>query len=72
MATHSCIFAWRIRWTEEPEVTQSMGRRESDMTEVTEHFYTHVLFHITFHYRLLKNFDYSSLYSLVVYLFYTL
>jgi len=25
MATHSCIFAWRISWTEEPGGLQSMG-----------------------------------------------
>jgi len=25
MATHSCIFAWRIPWTEEPGRQQSMG-----------------------------------------------
>ena len=25
MATHSCILAWRIPWTKEPEGLQSMG-----------------------------------------------
>ena len=25
MAIHSCILAWRIRWTEEPGGLQSMG-----------------------------------------------
>ena len=25
MATHSCILAWRIPWTEQPGETQSMG-----------------------------------------------
>ena len=33
MATHSSILAWRIPWTEEPGGQQSMGRKESDMTE---------------------------------------
>ena len=33
MATHSSILAWRIPWTEEPGSLQSMGRKESDMTE---------------------------------------
>ena len=33
MATHSGILAWRIPWTEEPVVLQSMGRKESNMTE---------------------------------------
>ena len=32
MATHSSI-AWKIPWTEEPGGLQSMGRKESDMTE---------------------------------------
>ena len=34
MATHSSIPAWRIPWREEPGGLQSMGRTESDMTEV--------------------------------------
>ena len=33
MATHSCILAWRIPWTEEPGGLQSWGCKESDMTE---------------------------------------
>ena len=33
MATHSTILAWEIPWTEEPGGLQSMGSRESDMTE---------------------------------------
>ena len=32
-ATHSSILAWRIPWTEEPGGLQSMGHKESDMTE---------------------------------------
>ena len=32
MATHSCILAWRIPWTEAPGRLQSMGSQESDMT----------------------------------------
>ncbi|KAM7246309.1 hypothetical protein CapIbe_002608, partial [Capra ibex] len=28
MATHSCILAWRILWTEEPDGLQSMGSRK--------------------------------------------
>ena len=35
MTTHSSILAWRIPWTEEPDRLQSMGNKESDMTEVT-------------------------------------
>ena len=39
MATHSCILAWRIPWTEEPGLLQSMGGKELDMTEqLTLHF----------------------------------
>ena len=33
MATHSCILAWEIPWTEEPGRLQSMGRKELDTTE---------------------------------------
>ena len=33
MATHSSILAWRIPRTEEPGGLQSMGHKESDMTE---------------------------------------
>ena len=33
MATHSCILAWKISWTEEPDSPQ--GRKEWDTTEVT-------------------------------------
>ena len=29
MATHSCILAWRIPWTEEPGGLQSMGSEKS-------------------------------------------
>ena len=29
------ILAWRIPWTEEPDGLQSIGRKESDTTEVT-------------------------------------
>ena len=38
MATHSCILAWRIPWTEEPLAGYGpQGHRESDTTEETEH-----------------------------------
>ena len=33
MATHSSVLAWSIPWTVEPAGLQSMGRKESDMTE---------------------------------------
>ena len=33
MATHSSILAWRIPWREKPGSLQSMGCKESDMTE---------------------------------------
>ena len=33
MATHSSILAWEIPGTEEPGGLQSMGSRQSDMTE---------------------------------------
>ena len=37
MATHSSILVRRIPWTEEPGELQSMGRKESDMTEGLTH-----------------------------------
>ena len=33
MATHVCILAWKIPWTEEPGGLQSWGHKKSDMTE---------------------------------------
>ena len=33
MATHSRIRAWRIPWIKEPSGLQSVGHRESGMTE---------------------------------------
>ena len=33
MATQSSIVAWRIPWTEESGGLESMGSKESDMTE---------------------------------------
>ena len=35
MTTHFSIFAWRIPWTEQPRGPQSMGHKESGMTEAT-------------------------------------
>ena len=40
MATHSSILAWRIPWMKELGGLQSMGRKESDMTERL-HFHFH-------------------------------
>ena len=33
MTTHSSILAWRIPWTEKPGGLQSVGSKESDLTE---------------------------------------
>ena len=33
MATNSNILTWRVPWTEEPDRLQSMGCKQSDMTE---------------------------------------
>ena len=41
MATHSSTLAWRIPWTEEPGGLQSIGRKESDTTEASEHAHMH-------------------------------
>ena len=43
MATHHSIPAWKIAWTVEPGRLHPRGRKESDMTEATEH--THALYH---------------------------
>ena len=40
-ATPSSILAWRIPWTEKPGRLQSLGCKELDMTEMTEHS-THI------------------------------
>ena len=33
MTTYSTILAWRVLWAEEPGGLQSMGFKDSDMTE---------------------------------------
>ena len=48
MATHSSILAWRIPWTEEPGGLQSMGCKESDMTEVTARRHVRGTFQLEF------------------------
>ena len=40
LATHFSTLAWKIPWTEEPSRLQSMGRKESDVTERL-HFDSH-------------------------------
>ena len=45
MATHSSILAWRIPWTEELCGLQSMGRKESDMTEQLHFHFPEVIVH---------------------------
>ena len=39
MATHSIIVTWRIPWTEERGMLQSMGSQESDTTERLKYYY---------------------------------
>ena len=41
MATHSSILARRIPGTEEPGRLQSLGLKELNMNEATEHAYLH-------------------------------
>ena len=36
MATHSCILAWKIPWTEEPGGLQSIGSQESDTVLINQ------------------------------------
>ena len=50
MATHSRILSWRILWTEEPGQLQSMGHKESDMTEwLSLHFISLTCFFLIGH-----------------------
>ena len=35
---HSSILVWKILWTEEPSRLQSIGYKDLDMTEVTQHY----------------------------------
>ena len=37
MATHSCILAWRVPWTEEPGGLQSMGSQRVRHNRATWH-----------------------------------
>ena len=41
MAADSSILAWRIPRIEEPGGLQSMGHKQSDTTEASEHTHTH-------------------------------
>ena len=45
VAPHSSILAWKIPWAEEPGGLQSMGSKESDMTEWDTHTHTHTHTH---------------------------
>ena len=50
MATHSRILSWKILWTEEPGQLQSMGHKESDMTEwLSLHFISLTCFFLIGH-----------------------
>ena len=40
MATHSCILAWEIRWTEKPDALQSMGSQRVRHDLLTKQQYT--------------------------------
>ena len=42
MATHSSTLTWKIPWTEEPGRLQSMGSKESDMTERVHFLSSHI------------------------------
>ena len=48
MATHSSILAWKIPLTEGPGGLQSIGHKESDTTEATEHSTAWSLYILTF------------------------
>ena len=40
MATHSSILAWRIPWTEEPNIVQSMGSQRGTAEQLTLSLFT--------------------------------
>ena len=61
MATHSSILAWRIPWTEEPGRLQSMGSRESDMTEqLSTHVQCLLLLSYSSHLSSVKRHEFST------------
>ena len=43
MATHSCILAWKIPWTEEPGGLQSTESQTVRHTRETENAYSHTI-----------------------------
>ena len=45
IATHSCILAWKIPWTEEPGGPQPMGLQRVGHDGVTKHTHTHTHTH---------------------------
>ena len=51
MATHSCILAWKIPWTEEPSRLQSKGSKRvaHDGAHVHTHTNTHIFIYIYTH-----------------------
>ena len=57
MAIHSSILAWRIPWTEDTVGYRTLGRKESGMTEVTDHAhsppitYSHSIIHLSIYHR---------------------
>ena len=49
MATHTSILAWKIPWTEEPGVLQSIGMQRVRHDLETEHTHTHTHTHTLTH-----------------------
>ena len=45
MATHFCMLAWRIPWTEEPGGLQSIRLQRVDMSEATQHAHNYIALH---------------------------
>ena len=62
MATHSNIFAWEISWTEEHDGLQSIGHKELDMTEMTEHNIRHCVMKYTKYFTYIKTFNFLTTY----------
>ena len=62
MATHSCVLAWRIPWTEEPGGLQSTGSQRVWYNWVTKHI-TYIYVEIYIYIYIYKNLCYTPLYQ---------
>ena len=64
MATHSCILAWRIPWTGEPDGLQSVGAQRVRHDLATNTFKLLFNYHLLPLHKVVKN--YNSIYVFTV------